>query len=68
MKERRKAIQLSLRSITIDELKRRAKEHQDDFVDDPSRENFLRLVSERPDASFYHALFPEGAIVLYCAD
>jgi hypothetical protein len=66
--ERRKAVQESLQTISIDELKKIAKEHEEEFVDDPWRDEFLRLIAEQPRASFYHAVPQEGADVLYCRD
>jgi hypothetical protein len=66
--ERRKHVRESLRSISIDELRKLAKEHQDEFVDDPWRDKMLRLIEERPQASFYHAVPEENVIVVYCRD
>ena len=66
--ERRKHIRKSLRSISIDELRKLAKEHEDEFVDDPWRDKLLRLIEERPQASFYHAVPQENVIVIYCRD
>jgi len=66
--ERRKHILKSLRSISIDELRKLAKEHQDEFVDDPWRDKMLRLIEERPQASFYHAVPEDNIAVVYCRD
>ena len=68
LEERRKHILESLRSISIDELRKLAKEHQDEFVDDPWRDKLLRLIEERPQASFYHAVPQENVVVVYCRD
>ena len=65
---RRKAIHECLRSISVDELNKIAKDHREEFLDDPLRENFLRLIAERPDGSFYHAVLPEGIVIVYCRD
>jgi hypothetical protein len=65
---RRKAIQQSFRSISIDELNKIAKDHQEEFLDDPWRERFLRLIAEHPDGSFYHAVLEEGVVIVYCRD
>jgi hypothetical protein len=65
---RRKAIQHSLRSVSIDELNKIAKDHQEEFRDDPWREKFLRLIAEHPDGSFYHAVLQEGVVIVYCRD
>ena len=66
--ERRKNMRDSLRSISIDELRKLAKEHQDEFVDDPWRDKMLCLIEERPQASFYHAVPEENVVVVYCRD
>ncbi len=66
--ERQKHMRESLRSISIDELRKLAKEHQDEFVDDPWRDKLLRLIEERPQASFYHAVPQENVVVVYCRD
>ena len=65
---RRKAIQQSLRSMTVDELRKIARDELADFEGDPWQENFLRIIEEHPQGSFYRAVVPEGAIVLYCRD
>ena len=65
---RRKEIQECLRSISVDELNKIAKDHQEEFLDDPWREKFLRLIAEYPDGSFYHAVLPEGFVIVYCRD
>ena len=44
--ERRKAVRESLRVIAIDELKAVLKQHDEEFVDDPWRDEFLRLMAE----------------------
>ena len=67
-KERRKSVQQSLRIISLDELNRIALQHQDEFVGTPWREEFLRLMSEQPHASFYHAMAQADVEVLYCRD
>jgi hypothetical protein len=66
--ERRRSVQQSLRTITIDELKKIAKEHDEEFIDNPWRDEFLRLMAEQPHATFYHAVAQEDAEVLYCRD
>ena len=67
-KERRKAVQESLRVISIDELKEMAREHDEEFLDDPSRDEFLRLMSEHPHGCFYHAVPQDGIEIVYCRD
>jgi len=65
---RRQAIQQSLRTVSIDELNKIAKDHLEEFPDDPWREKFLRLIAEHPDGSFYHAVLQEGVVIVYCRD
>jgi hypothetical protein len=66
--ERRKAVQETLEITSIDELKKIAKEHEDEFVNDPWRDEFLRLIAEQPQASFYRAAPEKGIVVYYCRD
>ena len=63
--ERRRAVQESLESMTVAELRKLVKELSD-FEGDPWREDFVRVIEERPEASFYRAVTQEGAIILYC--
>ena len=66
--ERRKAVQQSVRSISIAELKELARAHEEEFVGTPWRDQFERLVTEQPHASFYHAVAQPDVEVLYCRD
>jgi len=66
--ERRKSTLQSLRSITVEELNKIAKEHEEEFLGDPSREQFLQALAEHPHGSFYHAVPEEGLEVVYCHD
>jgi hypothetical protein len=63
--ERRRAVQGSLQSLTIAELREIVKELSD-FEGDPWQENFLRLIEAHPQESFYRAVSEEGPIALYC--
>jgi len=67
-KERRKGVQESLATISADELKKIVKTHEEEFVDDPWRDEFLRLIAEQPQASFYRAVPQKDAVVYYCRD
>lgn len=66
--ERRKSVQDSLASISIDELKQILKTHEEEFVDDPWRDEFERLITEQPQASFYQATPQDGIVVYYCRE
>ena len=66
--ERRKCVQQSLATVTIDELRTIVKQHDQEFIDDPWRDEFLRLIAEQPQASFYRATPQEDVVVYYCRD
>ena len=66
--ERRKSVQDSLSTITVDELRKIVKKHEEEFVNNPSREEFLRLIEEQPHASFYSAVPQKDVVVYYCRD
>ena len=63
--ERRRAVQQSLESMTVAELRKLVKELSD-FEGGPWRQDFVRVIEEHPEASFYRAVTQEGAIILYC--
>ena len=66
--ERRKALHESLQPATVAELKKIAGEHENEFVGDPWRDEFLRLIEERPHAAFYRAVPQTNTVVFYCRD
>jgi hypothetical protein len=68
LEERRKAIHKSIRSIGVDELTKIAWEHDEEFVENPAREEFQRLVAENPRGSFFHAVAQPDVEILYCRD
>ena len=63
--ERRRAVQESLQSMSVAELRKVVKELSD-FEGDPSQENFVRAIEAHPQESFYRAVTQEGVIILYC--
>jgi len=63
--ERRKAIQGSLETMSVADLRQIVKELSD-FEGDPWRENFVSVIEAHPEASFYRAVTQGGAVVLYC--
>jgi len=65
--ERRKAVRKSIRTISVEELKKLG-EQIFDSPDHPWRETFFRLITEHPGAAFYHAAAGEGVIFIYCQD
>ena len=52
----------------VDELRKIVKKHEEEFVDNPSRDEFLRLMEEQPQASFYTAVPQKDVVVYYCRD
>src|SRR5436305_12375027 len=58
-KERRKAIAKSIRTISVEELKKLGEEifH---YADDPWRETFFRFIAENAGATFHHAVTSDG--------
>ena len=64
---RRKAIEKSIRTISVEELKKLGDEIFDE-PDRPWRQTFLSVVTENPGATFYHAPAGEGVIFLYSRD
>jgi hypothetical protein len=66
--ERRKAVQQSLRSVTIEEVKTVVNDVLAEFEGDPWKESFVRVMEEHPQGSFYRAAINEGAILLYCPE
>ena len=66
--ERRKSVQQSLAPVTSSELRTVMKQHDQEFTDDPWREEFIRLITEQPQASFYRAAPQEDVVVYYCRD
>src|SRR6266480_868584 len=65
--ERRKAIAKSIRTISVEELKKLGEEIFDS-PDRPWRQTFLSLIEENPGATFYHASAGGGVIFLYSRD
>jgi len=65
--ERREAIAKSIRTISVEELKKLGEEMFDD-PDRPWRETFLRFIAEHPGATFYHASAGQGVIFVYSRD
>ena len=65
--ERGKAIRKSLRTISVEELKKLADEifHS---TDDPWRDKLLQLIVENRHAAFYHAVTSDHVIFLYSRD
>ena len=66
-KERRKAIAKSIRTISVEELKKLGAELFR-YADDPWRETFFRFIAENAGATFHHAVTSDGVNILYCRD
>jgi hypothetical protein len=65
--QRRTAIQQSLQSITVAELRKLVRDLSD-FEGDPWQQNFLRVIEAHPQGSFYRAVTQEGITILYCPE
>lgn len=61
---RRKAIAVSIRAISIEELKALG-ERLFPFVDHPWREKFFGFLTENPGATFHHAITHDGVQIIY---
>ena len=66
-KERRKALAKSIRTLSVEELKKLGAELFR-FADDPWRETFLRFIAENPGATYHHAVMSDGVNIVYCRD
>ena len=66
-KERRKAIAKSVRTISVEELKKIGEEIFPD-ADDPWREAFFRFIAENSGGTFHYAVTSDGAHIVYCRD
>src|SRR5437868_15267319 len=66
-KESRKARAKSIRTISVEELKKLGAELFR-FADDPWRETFLRFIAENPGATYHHAVMSDGVNIVYCRD
>ena len=66
-KERRKALAQSIRTISVNELKKLGGELFR-YADDPWRETFFRFIAENPGATFHHAVASDGVNIVYCRD
>jgi hypothetical protein len=66
-KERRKALAKSVRTISVDELKKLGGELFR-YADDPWRETFFRFIAENAGATFHHAVASDGVNFVYCRD
>lgn len=65
--ERLKAVQESLESISMDDIQKIAKEHQDELADE-WRAEFLRLMTQKPLGNVYRAVPQKNATVYYRRD
>ena len=66
--ERQKGVQESLQPVSLAELKKIMQEHDEEFVGDPWRDEFQRLIETQPQAGFYQALPQKDIVIYYCRD
>jgi len=65
--QRSKALQKSLRIISLEELKKIGEEIFQ-YPDDTWRATLLRLIAERPNATYYQATTDDQVVFLYCLE
>src|SRR5262249_7720826 len=63
-KERRKALAKSIRTISVEELKKLGGELFR-YADDPWRETYFRFIAENSGATFHHAVASDGVNIVY---
>ena len=66
-KERRKAIAKSVRTMSVEELKKIGEEIFP-YADDPWRETFFQFIAENRGATFHYAVTSDGVHIVYCRD
>ena len=66
-KERRKAIAKSIRTASVEELKKIGEEIFP-YAEDPWRETFFRFIAENPGATFHYAVTNDNVHLVYCRD
>jgi hypothetical protein len=66
-KERRKSIAKSVRTISVEELKKIGEEIFPN-PDDPWRHAFFQFIAENSGATFHYAVTSDGVHIVYCRD
>jgi hypothetical protein len=66
-KERRKAIAKSVRTISVEELKKIGEKIFPN-PDDPWRHAFFQFIAENSGATFHYAVTSDGVHIVYCRD
>ena len=66
-KERRKALAKSIRTVSVEELKKIGEEIFP-YAEDPWRDAFFRFIAENPGATFHHAVTSDAVHIVYCRD
>jgi hypothetical protein len=64
--ERRKSVAKTIRTITVEELKKLGEQVFHD-LDDPSREVFFRFIAEHSDATVHHAIASDASTCFIAA-
>ncbi len=64
-KERRRAIAKSIRSTSVEELKKLGEEIFR-YADDPWRATFFQFLAANSGATFHHAITSDGVNIVYC--
>jgi hypothetical protein len=66
-KERRKAIAKSIRTTSVEELKKIGEEIFP-YAEDPWRQTFFQFIAENSGATFHYAVTSDGVHIVYCRD
>ena len=66
-KDRLKAIAKTIRTISMEEMKKLG-DQLFRFADDPWREKFFHFIAENPGSTCHHAVTNDGVNLVYCRD
>jgi hypothetical protein len=66
-KERRKSIAKSIRTVSVEELKKIGEEIFP-HADDPWRDAFFRFIAGNLGATFHHAVTSDAVHIVFCRD
>jgi hypothetical protein len=66
-KERRESIAKTVRTASVDELKKLG-DQIFPYVEDPWREAFFGFIAQNPGATFHYAITSDGVHIVYCRE
>jgi hypothetical protein len=67
VKERRRSLAQTIRTITVPEMKKLGEELFKSG-DDPWRDTYFGFITENPGATYHHAVTSDSIQILYCKD